>query len=164
MNIFSNEVIQKSEETAGNILTKKDLDEERHSLKKTDENVFDDFMHNVTHPFMTVLRKEASKFSNSGDAFVVQKRIAVLTDDSDSEEWLLYYNNGDTWRQSGNALIGKYLKELYPGLYMPGMKFGCKGEQLLLDKYPDKFAWVREVYKKRASKVRSDQRGAASDI
>lgn len=157
MNIFSNEVIQKSEETAGNILTKKDLGEERHNKKKTDEDVFDDFMHNVTHPFMTVLREEARKYSRSGDAFVVQNRIAVLTDDSDSEEWLLYHNDGDTWRQSGNALIGKYLKELYPGLYTPGMKFGCKGEKLLLDKYPDNFAWVRDVYKKRASKTRENK-------
>lgn len=153
INIFSSEVIQKSEETAGNVLTKKDLAEERHGLKKTDEEVFADFIHNITHPFMTVLRKEAQKYSGSGDAFVVQNRIAVLTDDPDSEEWFLYHNNGDTWRQSGNALIGKYLKEIFPGLYMPGMKFGCKGEKILLDKYPDNFAWVRDIYKKRANKA-----------
>lgn len=153
MDIFSNEVIEKSEELAGNILTKKDLGEERHSLKKTDEDVYNDFLHNISHPFMSVLRKEAERYSKNGDAFVVQNRIAVLTDDSDSEEWLLYHNDGDTWRQSGNALIGKYLKEVYPGLHTPGMKFGCKGEKLLLDAYPTRFAWVREVYKKRASKV-----------
>lgn len=150
MNIFSNEVIQKSEESAGNILAKKDLCEERHNLKKTDEDVFADFLHNVTHPFMTVLREEAKNYSSTGDAFVVHNRIAVLIDDSDSEEFLLYHNDGDVWRQSGNALIGKYLKELYPSLYMPGMKYGCKGEKLLLEKYPDNFAWVREIYKKRA--------------
>lgn len=153
MDIFSNEIIEKSEELAGNILAKKDLGEERHSLKKTDEDVYNDFLHNISHPFMSVLRKEAERYSKNGDAFVVQNRIAVLTDDSDSEEWLLYHNDGDTWRQSGNALIGKYLKEIYPGLHTPGMKFGCKGEKLLLDAYPTKFTWVREVYKKRANKV-----------
>lgn len=157
MDIFSNEVVQKSEEIAGNILSKKDLSEERHNLKKTDEDIFEDFMHNVIHPFMTVLREEAERYSINGDAFVVQNRIAVLTDDSDSEAWLLYHNDGDTWRQSGNALIGKYLKELYPNLYMPGMKFGCKGEKLLLEKYPDKFSWVRDIYKKRANKTRENK-------
>ena len=150
--IFSNDVIIASEERAGSLLAKKDLTEERHSLKKTDEDVFEDFLHNIDHPFMTVLRREAAKYAKTGNPFVVRNRISVLIDNEDSDERVLYYNNGDTWRQSGDALVGKYLKELYPDLFMPGMKFGCKGEQIMLDSYPDNFEWVREVYRERAQK------------
>lgn len=152
IDIFSKSVTDSVEERAGSLLAQKDLKEERHEKKKTDEDVFNDFLHNVEHPFMSVLVKEAERYAGSGDAFVIQKRIAVLTDDETSEARYLYYNQGDTWRQSADALVGKYLKERFPDLYTPGMKFGCKGEQLLLDAYPDKFAWVREVYKKRAQK------------
>ena len=152
IDIFNSSVIDSVEERAGSLLAKKDLKEERHDLKKTDEDVFNDFLHNVEHPFMHVLFKEAEKYAETGDAFVLRRRISVLIDDDLSDEHLLYYNDGDTWRQSGDALIGKHLKELYPDLYMPGIKFGCKGEQLMLDAYPDKFGWVREVYKKRAQK------------
>ena len=150
--IFSNDVVIASEERAGSLLAKKDLTEERHSLKKTDEDVFKDFLHNIDHPFMTVLRREAAKYAKTGNPFVVRSRISVLIDNEDSDERVLYYNNGDTWRQSGDALVGKYLKELYPDLFMPGMKFGCKGEQIMLDSYPDNFEWVREVYRERAQK------------
>ena len=152
IDIFSKSVADSVEERAGSLLAQKDLKEERHDKKKTDEDVFNDFLHNVEHPFMDVLVKEAEKYARSGDAFVIQKRIAVLTDDEQSDATYLYYNQGDTWRQSADALIGKYLKERFPDLYTPGMKFGCKGEQLLLDAYPDNFLWVREVYKKRAQK------------
>ena len=154
IDIFSKSVVESSEERAGSLLAKKDMKEERHDLKKTDEDVFNDFIHNIEHPFMSVLRREASKYAQTGSAFVVRNRISVLIDDEDSDERALYYNDGDTWRQSGDALVGKYLKELYPELYMPGMKFGCKGEQIMLDTYPENFAWVREVYKKRAQKTK----------
>ena len=150
IDIFSKSVTDSVEERAGSLLAQKDLKEERHDKKKTDEDVFNDFLHNVEHPFMDILVKEAERYARSGDAFIIQKRIAVLIDDENSDERYLYYNQGDTWRQSADALVGKYLKERFPGLYTPGMKFGCKGEQFLLDAYPDKFAWVREVYKKRA--------------
>ena len=152
IDIFSTSVTEAVEERAGHLLAVKDLQEERHDKKKTDEDVFSDFLHNVEHPFMNVLVKEAEKYARTGDAFIIQKRIAVLTDDEDSDARYLYYNQGDTWRQSADALIWKYLKERFPDLYTPGMKFGCKGEQLLLDAYPDNFLWVREVYKKRAQK------------
>ena len=152
IDIFSKSVTDSVEERAGSLLAQKDLKEERHDKKKTDEDVFNDFLHNVEHPFMDVLVKEAERYARSGDAFIIQKRIAVLTDDETSDARYLYYNQGDTWRQSADALVGKYLKERFPNLYTPGMKFGCKGEQLLLDAYPDNFAWVREVYKKRAQK------------
>lgn len=152
IDIFSTSVIDSVEERAGSLLAQKDLKEERHDKKKTDEDVFNDFLHNVEHPFMDVLVKEAERYSRSGDAFIVQKRIAVLTDDENSDARYLYYNQGDTWRQSADALIGKYLKERFPDLYTPGMKFGCKGEKLLLDAYPNNFEWVREVYRKRAKK------------
>ena len=152
IDIFSTSITEAVEERAGHLLAVKDLQEERHDKKKTDEDVFNDFLHNVEHPFMNVLVKEAEKYASSGDAFVIQKRIAVLTDDEAGDARYLYYNQGDTWRQSADALIGKYLKERFPDLYTPGMKFGCKGEQLLLDAYPDNFKWVREVYKKRAQK------------
>jgi len=150
--IFSKDFSDFMEERAGSLLAKKDLKEERHDLKKTDEDVFNDFLHNAGHPFMTVLKKEAERYAKTGAAFVVRSRISVLIDDEDSDERALYYNDGDTWRQSGDALIGKLLKEYYPELKMPGMKFGCKGEQLMLDAYPDHFAFVREEYKKRAAK------------
>jgi len=157
IDIFSTSVQNHIEERAGSLLAQKDLKEERHEKKKTDEDVFNDFLHNVEHPFMDVLVKEAAKYERSGDAFIIQKRIAVLIDDEDSDERYLYYNQGDTWRQSADALIGKYLKERFPDLYTPGMKFGCKGEQLLLDAYPDNFGWVREVYKKRAKNKEAKQ-------
>lgn len=152
IDIFGANIDSVTEERAGSLLAKKDLEKERHGKKKTDEDVFNDFLHNVEHPFMNVLLKEAKKYALTGDAFIVQKRIAVLIDDENSDERYLYYNQGDTWRQSADALIAKYLKELYPGLYTPGMKFGCKGEKLLLDAYPDRFGWVREQYIKRAQK------------
>ena len=152
IDIFDTNIQSNAEERAGRILAQKDLQKERHEKKKTDEDVFDDFLHNVNHPFMDVLMKEAKKYARTGDAFIVQKRIAVLIDNESSDERYLYYNQGDTWRQSADALIGKYLKELNPELYTPGMKFGCKGEKLLLDAYPDRFGWVRDVYKKRAQK------------
>ena len=157
IDIFSKSVIDSAEERAGSILTQKDLKEERHSLKKTDEDVFNDFIHNIQHPFMTVLRKEAAKYALTGDAFVVRNRISVLIDNPDSDEHALYHNDGDTWRQSGDALVGKYLKETFPGLFMPGMKYGCKGEQMMLDAYPDRFNWVREEYRKRAEKKKEDK-------
>ena len=152
MDIFSKSYFDSVEERAGSLLAKKDLQEERHDKKKTDEDVFNDFLHNVEHPFMKILVNEAEKYAKTGDAFIVQKRIAVLTDDETGDARYLYYNHGDTWRQSADALIGKYLKERFPDLYTPGMKFGCKGEQLLLDAYPDNFEWVRDVYRKRANK------------
>ena len=157
VDIFSDSVLNTVEERAGSLLAQKDLKEERHEKKKTDEDVYNDFLHNVGHPFMDVLVKEAAKYERSGDAFIIQKRIAVLIDDENSDERYLYYNNGDTWRQSGDALVGKYLKERFPDLYTPGMKFGCKGEQLLLDAYPERFGWVRDVYKKRAEKKEAKQ-------
>ena len=152
IDIFSTSIIESAEERAGSLLAQKDLKEERHDKKKTDEDVFNDFLHNVEHPFLNVLVNEAKKYAKTGDAFILNKRIAVLTDDETSDATYLYYNQGDTWRQSADALIWKYLKECFPALYTPGMKFGCKGEQLLLDAYPNNFAWVREVYKKRAQK------------
>lgn len=152
VDIFSDAFVGSLEERAGSILKQKDLKEERHDLKKTSKEVFDDFMHNVTHPFMTVLRKEAARYAKSGAAFSIHNRIPVLIDDEESDERALYYNDGDTWRQSGNALIAKYLKELYPELHTPGMKFGCMGEQELLDAYPGRFQWVRDIYQKRAKK------------
>ena len=152
IDIFSKTVVESAEERAGSLLAKKDLNEERHDMKKTDEDVFEDFIHNIEHPFMTVLRREAARYAHTGAAFVVRNRISVLIDDDNSDAHALYYNNGDTWRQSGDALVGKYLKELYPDLHMPGMKFGCKGEQIMLDTYPENFEWVREVYRKRAEK------------
>ena len=152
IDIFSKSVIDSVEESAGSLLAQKDLKEERHDKKKTDEDVFNDFLHNVEHPFMNVLMKEAERYAKSGDAFIVQKRIAVLTDDENGDARYLYYNQGDTWRQSADALVGKYLKERFPDLYTPGMKFGCKGEKLLLAAYPKNFVWIREIYKKRAQK------------
>ena len=152
IDIFSRSVAESAEERAGSLLSRKDLKEERHAKKKTDEDVFDDFIHNIEHPFMTVLRREAAIYAKTGEPFVVRNRISVLIDDPESDERALYYNNGDTWRQSGDALVGKYLKELFPDLNMPGMKFGCKGEQIMLDTYPDNFKWVRDEYKRRAEK------------
>ena len=156
MDIFGEEMLNLAKEKAGNLLARKDLQKERHSKKKTDEDIYNDFLHNVTHPFMTVLRREAEKYQETGEAFVVRSRIAVLIDDEDSDERALYYNGGDTWRQSGDALVGKFLKELYPDLYMPGMKFGCKGEKLMLDACPGRFQWVRDVYKKRAEGAKEE--------
>ena len=155
IDIFSKGFSDSIEERAGSLLAKKDLKEERHELKKTDEDVFNDFLHNAGHPFMAVLKKEAAKYAETGLAFVTRNRISVLIDDEDSDERTLYYNGGDTWRQSGDALIGKLLKELYPDLYIPSMKYGCKGEQLMLDAYPDHFMFVREEYKKRAAKKKA---------
>lgn len=152
IDIFSKEFAASTEERAGGLLAQKDLKEERHDLKKTDEEVFNDFLHNVSHPFMHVLREEARQYEATGEPFVVRTRINVMIDNRDSDAFTLYYNGGDTWRQSGDALIGKFLKEIFPELYIPRMKFGCKGEQLLLDSYPDNFAWVREEYLKRARK------------
>ena len=66
----------------------------------------------------------------------------------------MYHNDGDTWRQSANALIGKYIHEKFPDLSMPGMKLGVKGLQQLLDAYPDRFKSVREELRKRAEKMK----------
>ena len=83
IDIFSKSVVESSEERAGSLLAKKDMKEERHDLKKTDEDVFNDFIHNIEHPFMSVLRREASKYAQTGSAFVVRNRISVLIDDED---------------------------------------------------------------------------------
>ena len=163
IDIFSKSVIDSVEERAGSILAQKDLKEERHDKKKTDEDVFNDFLHNIEHPFMDVLVKEAKRCAISGDAFVIQKRITVLIDDETGDARYLYYNQGDTWRQSADALVGKYLKERFPDLDTPGMKFGCKGEQIMLDMYPENFEWVREIYRKRAEKSLTRSRGEKNE-
>lgn len=152
IDIFDDGFNSKIEERAGNLLAQKDLKEERHAKKKTEEDVYNDFLHNVEHPFMSVLLKEAEKYSRTGEPFILHRRIAVLIDDENSDERYLYNNNDDVWRQAADALVWKYLKELFPCLNTPGMKFGCKGEKLMLDAFPDRFEWVREVYRKRAQK------------
>jgi len=152
VDIFSQDFDESARERAGRILEQKDLQEERHGRKKTDEDVFNDFIHNVEHPFMLTLMREAARYERTGLAFVLRSRIAVLIDDKESDEYALYHNDGDTWRQSGEALVLKYLKERFPELKTPGMKFGCKGEKQMLDAYPGRFGWVRQIYKERALK------------
>ena len=154
MDIFSREFSENLDERAGAVLAQKDTKEERHDLKKTDEEIFEDFKHNIEHPFMSVLLRDAEYCMRTGKAFVVHKRIAILTADEDGDGYALYYNNNDAWRQSANALIGKYIQEKYPELYMPGMRLGVKGLQLLLDAYPNRFMEVRAELRKRAEKLK----------
>lgn len=152
LDIFSTSIQDLVNEKAGSVLAKKDLRAERSEKKKTDEAVYEDFLFDIQHPFMSILMGEARKFAATGEAFIVRTRIAVMKDNENSDAFALYYNDGETWRQSGEALVWKYLKEIYPTLNTPGMKYGCKGEQLLLERNPGHFEWVREVYRKRAGK------------
>lgn len=150
IDIFSGSFLDTARERAGFLLAKKDLKRERGSKKKTDEEIFEDFQHNLYHPFMSVLMKDAFDHLVNQKPFVVHKRITILTSDENSDAFFLYYNEGDTWRASGNALIGKFLKEYYPELQMPNMKLGVKGLQQLLDAYPDHFDDIREELRIRA--------------
>ena len=128
---------------------KKDEQEARHSLKKTDEEIYEDFEFDREHPFMALLDKVAAKYAQTGEPFVLHKRIAVLTDDSESTAFSLYFNDGEVWRQSGNALITKYLVEHHPGLNVPKLHLMTKGTKLLLDAYPDGYEWIRSACKER---------------
>ena len=150
IDIFSESVFDMAEQRAGYILSKKDEKKRRSSLKKTDKQIFDDFLHNVTHPFATVLKKDAAEHAATGKPFVLHSRISILTDNREGNAFSLYHNEGDTWRQSGNALFSKYLQELYPELEMPKLKLGVKGLKFLLEAYPDKFTAIREKLKERA--------------
>lgn len=150
MDIFSETVFDIAEQRAGYVLAKKDEKKRRGNLKKTDRQIYDDFLHNVTHPFATVLRKDAAEHVAAKKPFVLHSRISILCDNRDGSAFSLYHNDGDTWRQSGNALFSKYLQELYPDLEMPRLQLGVKGLKFLLDAYPDKFSSVREKLKERA--------------
>lgn len=156
MDIFSESVFDIAEQRAGYVLAKKDEKKRRGNLKKTDRQVYDDFLHNVTHPFATVLKKDAAEHVASKKPYVLRSRISVLTDNRDGNAFALYHNEGDTWRQSGEALFSKYLQELYPNLIMPKLKLGVKGLKLLLDAYPDKFTAIREKLKERAKEGDDD--------
>lgn len=151
MDIFDRKEIEASEERAGANLLKEDLKEKRHSLKKTDEDIFEDFKHNLDHPFMDIIRSNAARYEKSGEAFTLRNRIVFIIE-TDSSAKQIYYNDGDVWRTSGEALITKYLKEIFPGLIIPRMEYGVKGEQLMLDAYPDHFDWIREERIRRANK------------
>ena len=150
VDIFNNSFFESAKERAGVLLAKKDLQKERGSKRKTDHEIFEDFQHNLYHPFMACVMADASECEKEGKAYVVHKRITILTSNENSDAFFLYYNNGNTWRQSGNALIGKFLDEYFPDLQMPGMKLGCKGVQELLDAYPDHFDELREKLRERA--------------
>lgn len=151
IDVFSGSFLDTARERAGFLLAKKDHQKDRGSKKKTDEEIFQDFEHNLYHPFMSVLMKDAMEHVASQKPFVVHKRITILTSDENSDAFFLYYNEGDTWRASGNALIGKYLKEYFHDLQMPGMKLGVKGLQQMLDAYPGHFDDIREELKIRAA-------------
>lgn len=155
LDIFDQSVDDLVNEKIGSVIAKKDLQAERSEKKKTDEDVYEDFLFDRYHPFIGLLIDEAEKFEKTGEAFIVRNRITVLKE-TNSHAFELYYNNGETWRQSGEALVWKFLKERFPGLYTPGMKFGCKGEKLLLDDNPGHFEWVREVYRKRAEERKKE--------
>ena len=150
IDVFGSGFLDSARERAGYLLAKKDHKKDRGAKSKTDNEVFEDFQHNLFHPFMSVLMKDASEHATSQKPFVVHKRITILTSEEDSDAFFLYHNDGDTWRASGNALIGKYLKEYYPDLQMPGMKLGVKGLQQMLDAYPGHFDDIREELKLRA--------------
>ena len=153
IDIFSIGAMNALDERVGGLLAKKDLKEERHEMKKTDEDMFSDCEHNLRHPFMRVLLKDAERYARDGKPWILSRRLQVLIDDEDSDERWIYYNEGDTWRQSANALCWKVIKEMIPDLLTPGMKFGCKGEKELLEAYPDRFKFVRDEYKRRAEKA-----------
>jgi len=143
------------EERAGALLTKKDLSEERHNKSLTSEQVYADFCHNLEHPFLAIIGADAKRYARTGEPFVLHRRITVLTE-TDDEARALYYNEGDTWRISGNALIWKWLRDTYPGLQTPGMRFGTKGEKLLLENNPDRYQFVRDIYKERIKRKQAE--------
>ena len=157
MDIFSEAVFDIAEQRAGYVLAKKDEKKRRGSLKKTDRQIFDDFLHNVTHPFATVLKRDAAEHVAAQKPFCLAHRIHVLTDNKAGSAYSLYHNEGDTWRQSGNALFSKYLQELYPDLEIPKLQLGVKGLKLLLDAYPDRFIEIREKLKERAADGDEDE-------
>lgn len=143
------EAIKTAKERAGMLLLKKDEQEEKHSRKKTEEEIYEDFLFDLQHPFMALLDKVAKKFSVTGQPFVLHKEIAVLTYDTDSTGFALWYNDGHKWKASGNALITKWLKEMYPTLVIPKMNLVTKGTKLLLADHPDEFEWLHEAYEER---------------
>lgn len=143
------------EERAGAVLAKNDLSEERHNLKMTDEEAYEAFQHNKDHPFMVIVKADAEAHARIGKPYVLHRRITTMRE-IDKEANLLYYNGNDTWNDAGNALVWKYLRETIPGLITPRMKFGCKGEKLLLDNNPGKYSFVRDEYAKRANKKQKE--------
>ena len=144
-----NEAIEAAKERAGMLLLKKEEHEERHKLEKTDEEIYEDFQFDLQHPFMALIDKIAKNFALSGHPFVLHKEISVLTYDTDSVGFTLWYNEGHKWKPSGNALITKWLKDQHPALVIPKMNMVTKGTKLLLDAYPDRFNWLREIFKER---------------
>jgi len=164
MDIFSETVFDIAEQRAGYILAKKDEKKRRGNLKKTDRQIFEDFLHNVTHPFATVLKRDAAEHIALQKPFCLAQRIHVLTDNKAGSAFSLYHNDGDTWRTSGNALFSKYLQELYPDLDIPKLQLGVKGLKLLLDAYPDRFTEIREKLKERAADGDDDEEETMDDL
>lgn len=153
LDIFSPKLEEITKEKAGYVLAAKEDKENRHNLKETDEERYEAFLHNLTHPFMEIVRREAKEYAKMGKTFVLRNRIAVLIDDTDSIEYSLYYNNGDPWRQSGEALIGRYLKEKYPDLDIALRGTTCSGLNLLLEAAPNNFKWIRDALAEKAEKA-----------
>lgn len=150
------EMLKPIDERAGVLLMQKDEGDERHSLKKTEAEIFEDFLFDKDHPFMSLIEAVAEKYAETGEPFVLYKRIVNMTDDSGSEAFHLYYNGGEIWRHSGDALITKWLKDEYPDLNIPRMHLWTKGTQILLDTYKDRFGYIREAAEKRIKKAKKE--------
>jgi len=147
MNVFSHEYIETAKEKGGLKLAAQDAMRERHEKKKSEEDYFLDFMHNLNHPFMGFVIASAEKHVKEGSPFVLHAVITVLINTREDARVVFY--QGDAWRNSGNALITKYLKEAYPNLIVPKMQLWTKGTQMLLDAYPDRYVWLRDALKER---------------
>lgn len=148
-NIFSDDFLRGACERTGAELAKKDLAEERHNLKKTDEEIFDDFQHDIHHPFFFPLYQQACAMASRGEKFVMSEVIAIMKHEDEEAEYLYVSGGkGSMWRSSGNALVSKYLKDMLPDLDVP-MKIGCKGEKLMIEAYPTRFQWLKDMYAKR---------------
>lgn len=162
------ETLKTANEHAGLLLMQKDENEERHNLKKTEEEIFEDFQFNMGHEFMELVKAVAEQYAETGEPFVLYKRIVNMTDDSASDAAYLYYHgvkNGEMWRHSGDALITKWLKDEYPSLNIPRMHLWTKGTRLLLEAYPERFGFIREAAEKRIQKAKKEvtNNGRCSD-
>ena len=147
MNVFSHEYIEAAKEKSGLRLAAQDAKRERHEKKKPEEDYFLDFMHNLNHPFMGFVIAAAEKHVREEKPFVLHAVITVMINTKEDARRVFF--QGGAWRNSGNALITKYLKEKYPELIVPKMQLWTKGTQMLLDTYPDRYTWLRDALKER---------------
>lgn len=156
-NIFDDELDNKVKEKAGYILVSEEDNENRHALKKSDEDYYKDFLYDREHPFYQILDREARKYIRTGELFVIRPIIIILINDKNSTEYKLFINNGDKWRQSGEALIGRFLKEKYPDLNIALRGTTCKGLKFLLEAYPDRFNWIRNKLIEKAEEATTEE-------